>query len=269
MTVAGVRAILNPMRALSVIILSAALILPTIAFAEIQIFTATHTYIMGDHDSKDDARHRCLLEAKHKILEQAGVYIESASEVSNFDLIKDKITSFAAAVMQVKDTKEEVGFQQGHMTLTLTLTAQVDLAEVRKQLAARQVDASVREDVTAQKELLKRLEAQLEAMQRQSGKAPGQTPAPPPNGISAAETQTLTAQATQGNAEAQIRLGTLYEKGNGVPQDFVQAYMWYTLGEANGGKKAAEFRDALAKQMPPAQIAEAQKLAREWKPRDK
>jgi hypothetical protein len=98
LTVSGVCAILRPMRALFVIILLAALVLPTAAFAEVQTFTATHTYILVDHDSKDDARQRCLLETKRKILEQAGVYIESASEVKNFDLTKDKITSFAAAV---------------------------------------------------------------------------------------------------------------------------------------------------------------------------
>jgi hypothetical protein len=103
------------------------------ASAQVQTFTATHTYLLGDHDSKDDARQRGLLETKRKILEQAGVYIESASEVKNFDLTKDKITSFAAAVMKVEDTLEEVGFQQGHLTLTLTITAQVDLAEVRNQ----------------------------------------------------------------------------------------------------------------------------------------
>ena len=153
------------MRALSVITLLAALVLTTDAFAETKTFTATHTYILGDHDSKDDARQRCLLEAKRKILEQVGVYIESVSELKNFDLTKDTITTFAAAVMQVKDTKEKVGFENGHMTLTLTTTAQVDLAEVRKQLAARQLDAGVREDVAAQKERLRYLEAQLEAMQ--------------------------------------------------------------------------------------------------------
>ena len=127
------------MRTFSVIVLLSVFVIPTVAFAEIQTFTATHTYTLGDHDSKDDAQQRCLLEAKRKILKQAGVYIESASEVKNFDLTKDKITSFAAAVMQVKDTKEEVGFQQGHMTLMLKLTAQVDLAEMRKQLAVRRV----------------------------------------------------------------------------------------------------------------------------------
>jgi len=178
------------MRALSVIILLATLILPAVTFAENQTFTATHTYILGDHDSKDDARQRCLLEAKRKILEQAGVYIESASEVKNFDLTKDKITSFAAAVMQVKDTKEEVGFQQGHMTMTLKLTAQIDLVEVRKQLATRQLDAGVRGDVAVQKERLKRLEAQLEAMQRQQGgHSSGHVPDSPSIDISAEDLQ--------------------------------------------------------------------------------
>ena len=234
LTVSGLRAILRPMRALSVITLLAALLSPLVAFAEIQTFIATHTYVLGDHDSKDDARQRCLLETKRTILEQAGVYIESESEVRNFDLTKDKITSFTAAVMQVKDTKEEVSFQQGHMTMTLKLTAQVDLEEVRKQLAERHVDASVRDDVAMQKERLKRLETQLEEMRQQIGKATGQTPAPPPNNIAAAELQTLTAQAIQGNAEAQGRLGWLYAFGEGVPQDYLLARQWWERAAAQG-----------------------------------
>jgi TPR repeat protein len=72
--------------------------------------------------------------------------------------------------------------------------------------------------------------------------------------------------AEQGQTEAQHNLGELYAEGKGVPQDYVQAHMWYNLAAANGDKLAAEFRDGLAKQMALAQIAEAQKLAREWKP---
>ena len=222
------------MRTIFVIFLLTALVFPRVASAEIQTFTATHTYILGDHDSKDDARQRCLLEAKRKVLEQAGVYIESASEVKNFDLTKDKITSFAAAVMQVKDTKEEVSFQQGHMTMTLKLTAQVDLEEVRKQLAARQLDAGVRDTVTSQQERLKRLEAQIEEMQRQMKEAPGQTPAPPTSDISAAGVQTLHRLAAQGDAVAQSILAALYFLGNGVPQDYVQAARWYEKAAAQG-----------------------------------
>ena len=230
------------MRALSIITLLAALVLPIVAFAEIQTFTATHTYILGDRDSKDDARQRCLLEAKRKILEQAGVYIESASEVKNFDLTKDKITSFAAAVMQVKDTKEEVNFQHGHMTMTLKLKANVDLAEVRKQLAARQVDAGVRDDVAAQKERLKRLEAQLEAMiRRQQGEqSSGHAPDFPPIDIPAEILQTWHTQAAQGNADEQSNLGWLYATGQGVPQDYAKARQWWEKASAKGNAFAQE-----------------------------
>ena len=230
------------MRTLSVMILLVALVLPTVAFAEIMTFSATHTYIMGDHDSKDDARQRCLLEAKRKVLEQAGVYIESASEVKDFQLTKDKITSLAAAVMQVRDTKEEVSFQQGHMTMTLKLTAQVDLAEVRKQLAARQVDAGVRDDVAVQKERLKRLEAQLEAMQKQmqGGQSSGRAPASPPFNItiSAEYLQMVREQAAQGDAHSQCALGLLYDNGWGVPQDYAKAKQWYEQAAAQGNARA-------------------------------
>lgn len=230
------------MRVLSVISLLVALALPTVALAEVQTFTATHTYILGDRDSKDDARQRCLLETKRKILEQAGVYIESASEVKDLQLTKDKITSFASAVMQVKDTKEEVGFQQGNMTMMMTLKADVDLAEVRKQLAARQLDAGVRDDVAMQKERLKRLEAQFEAMQQQQGgRSSERSTASPPTDISVEELQSLQTKAAQGDAEAQVSLGRLYRHGLGVPQDFQEAVKWYRKA-ADQGNAEAQFR---------------------------
>ncbi len=75
--------------------------------------------------------------------------------------------------------------------------------------------------------------------------------------------------ANQGNELAQRRLGLLYERGDGVPKDYVQAYMWYKLGAANGGKSGAIMRDELAIRMTSDQLAEANKLAREWKPKSK
>lgn len=75
--------------------------------------------------------------------------------------------------------------------------------------------------------------------------------------------------AEQEDGLAFAKLGWMYERGRGVLQDFIQAYMWYNLGAARGEWKAADARDALAKQMTPAQIADAQRLAREWKPKGK
>ena len=73
--------------------------------------------------------------------------------------------------------------------------------------------------------------------------------------------------AERGHALAFAKLGWMSAQGRGVLQDFIQAHKWYNLAAANGHKKAAEYRDALAEQMTPAQIAEAQRLAREWKPK--
>ena len=72
--------------------------------------------------------------------------------------------------------------------------------------------------------------------------------------------------AEQGDANAQYNLGVLYDNGLGVPQDKVRAYMWFALSAAQGKDGAAAFRDLIARRMTPAQIAEAQKLAQEWKP---
>jgi len=51
----------------------------------------------------------------------------------------------------------------------------------------------------------------------------------------------------------------------GVPQDYVQAHMWYNLASADGGSYASKLRADIARKMTPDQIAEAQALAREWK----
>jgi hypothetical protein len=43
--------------------------------------------------------------------------------------------------------------------------------------------------------------------------------------------------------------------------------MWFSLAAAQGYPSAEDYMDTLAKKMTPAQIAEAQRLAREWKPK--
>ncbi len=71
-------------------------------------------------------------------------------------------------------------------------------------------------------------------------------------------------------------MGTLaiaYRTGEGVPQDYVHAHMWYTLQNAISTKSyeqniAKQTRDRIAAQMTPQQIAEAQNLARECQQRN-
>jgi len=72
--------------------------------------------------------------------------------------------------------------------------------------------------------------------------------------------------AAQEDALAFAKLGMMYVQGRGVLQDFVQAHMWYNLSAAHGEARSAEARDTLATQMTFSQIAEAQQLARDWRP---
>lgn len=75
--------------------------------------------------------------------------------------------------------------------------------------------------------------------------------------------------ADQGIADPQFTLGLYYERGQGVPQDFVEAYKWFSLAATHQGETAAAaHRDRLLAFMTPEQIAEAQKLAREFKPHE-
>ena len=77
--------------------------------------------------------------------------------------------------------------------------------------------------------------------------------------------------AEQGDRAAQFMLGVMYSHGQGVPQDYIQAHMWTNLAAERLSIKdrdlAVEYRDMVAKKMTTAQIAEAQRLAREWRPR--
>ncbi len=75
--------------------------------------------------------------------------------------------------------------------------------------------------------------------------------------------------AEQGFASAQNSLGKMYRRGRGVPQDDVLAHMWWSLAVARGHEPARKYRDGLAARMPTAQLADAQRLAREWKPKSK
>ena len=75
--------------------------------------------------------------------------------------------------------------------------------------------------------------------------------------------------AEQGHTVSQSALGIMYYVGEGVPQDSVLAHMWLNLAVSKGQEEVVELRDAIATILTPQQLAEAQRLAREWKPKGK
>jgi TPR repeat protein len=252
-----IRAILHIMHALFVIILLTVLVLPAVAFAEVQTFTTTHTYVLGDDDSRNSARQKCLSEAKRKILEQVGVYLESKSELitssqsttsgsakspqttnEERQQITEQINTLAAGVMRTEVIKEDFGEINGRSQMTLTLKVEVDPDDIRKQLAERRVDQKVRNQVVEQAERLKKLEESLSAMMEEMRTKGGDAPrrAQKQNDLlpSATDLATIRERANAGDTQAQNLLGDMYVVGKNFPQDYAIARQWYEKAAAQG-----------------------------------
>lgn len=67
----------------------------------------------------------------------------------------------------------------------------------------------------------------------------------------------LQKAAEQGHAGAQNRLGVMYERGEGVPMDLVQAYVWFTRAAASQNTYAAANRLSLERRLTAEQMGAA------------
>lgn len=79
------------------------------------------------------------------------------------------------------------------------------------------------------------------------------------------EKMRLTAE--QGNVDAQLEMGILYEFGFNMPKNNVTALAWYLRAADNGNALAIKRRDVLKTHMTPDEIDAAQKLSRELTPK--
>ena len=61
-------------------------------------------------------------------------------------------------------------------------------------------------------------------------------------------------------------LGSMYYAGEGIPRDLVSAYVWISLADAQGKQPPSKELDDIARQLTPAQMAEAKKRISDWKP---
>jgi hypothetical protein len=70
--------------------------------------------------------------------------------------------------------------------------------------------------------------------------------------------------ADQGYANAQYNLGVMYFNGQGLPRDYAQAMTWYILAKARDSTLPDKNLHQLETVATPTQIADAQRMAREW-----
>jgi tetratricopeptide (TPR) repeat protein len=141
------------------------------ASAEIKIIEAESTYVLGDNDSKVDARRIATQEAQRKALELAGTFVASLTEVKEYRLTKDQVTAYTAGIVETEIIKDETRGTLDHPELYLRARCTVDTDVLVKQIdryreseeLREQIETAAREKEALRKErdaLLKQLAAE-------------------------------------------------------------------------------------------------------------
>ena len=77
-------------------------LIPNFAFSETKTYIKEYTYRASEADSKLSSRTTAMAEVKRLLLEELGTYLESITEVKNFQLTKDQITALTAGIVKVE-----------------------------------------------------------------------------------------------------------------------------------------------------------------------
>ena len=85
----------------------------TLVFSSASVFAGTRTFIKeytyqaSEDDSRNSSRVIALREVKRLLLEELGTYLESETEVKNFQLTRDQITTLTAGIVQTEIIEEK------------------------------------------------------------------------------------------------------------------------------------------------------------------
>jgi hypothetical protein len=136
-------------------------VLLSIVNANILTYNVSANYVMGDNDTKIDARKIALEQAKKIALEQAGTYIEVKTVVKNGKLTTDEIKSFGASVLKVKILNEKYSFKGSSPVLDLTIQASIDMNLLKQNIEKiKNNSTKIKKIISLQKEnekLLKKI----------------------------------------------------------------------------------------------------------------
>ena len=118
------------------------------SWAEIRTIAATGEYRMGDNDTRTDAKRLALQDAKRLALEMAGTYLESITEVKNFQLGRDELRAYTAGIVEVTEQQTRSMMEGETTVVRVVVTCRID-----SDVMARQIDV-LRKNETAKTELL-------------------------------------------------------------------------------------------------------------------
>lgn len=102
--------------------------------AKILTYEVSTNYVLGDNDTKIEARKIALEQAKKLSLEQAGTYMEVKTVVKNGKLTTDEIKSFGASVLKTKIKNEKYSFDGNSPVIELLVESNIDMDILKKNI---------------------------------------------------------------------------------------------------------------------------------------
>jgi hypothetical protein len=146
--------------------------------AAIKEIEAHATYHLGDNDSKLDGHRLALLEAKRTALEKAGTYVESITEVKDYQLTQDDIKTYSAGILHVEETKDPDWQMEGHnLSVTVYVKATVDDDDVARKIGALRKDQEATQQLKVSRQQVEQNERKVAELNHQLKKAKKGAPA--------------------------------------------------------------------------------------------
>lgn len=137
---------------------------PSVILAKTYEVNATGEYVMGDRDSKADARRIALEHAKLLAVEQIGTYLESETVVQNSQVTKDEIRTYASAIVKTVVLSENMRLLENKTTMfSLNIRANVDISVLENKIKEIKSDTKRSQQISSLQleniRLLKELES--------------------------------------------------------------------------------------------------------------
>jgi hypothetical protein len=170
--------------------------------AAVQEIEATGRYHLGDNDTKLDGRRLALLEAKRNALEKAGTYVESITEVKDFQLTRDDIRTYTAGIIETEEVGEPKWEMLGStLRCTVTVKARVDKDNMMNRIASLRKDKEATQELREARKKTEENERKVADLNKQLKKAKKGSPAAKrakesrDNALAGIDAATLKAQA--------------------------------------------------------------------------
>lgn len=147
------------------------------AIAQLDTIEVSYKYVMGDNDTKADARNICFLNAKKLCLEKAGTYVISQLSLKKrevqgrqseyAEITEQDIRTFMGALIKVDVIGESLSTTGESIAISMTIRAIINSSAILEQILAVKEDQSLAKRIKEQQEQLAAMEAKIRELQAQ------------------------------------------------------------------------------------------------------